>query len=117
MIQITLKQHSVHTRPETALLPFHQFGRYLAQILPSERRATEICTDVGHGQDHPLALLLLVCNIKLGNRVNVAVIRMPVVCKMKNSIFFLGYFSLWIQIISSKPNLLKEIYDESNRNC
>jgi hypothetical protein len=35
----------------------------------------------------------------------------------KFSISFLGYFSLRIQIISSKPNLLKEIYDESNRNC
>ena len=63
-----LQPHPKQIRPEATLLTLHQIGRYLAQILPSERGTTEICADIRNGQYHPFAMLRLVGNVILGKR-------------------------------------------------
>ena len=59
--------HFTHRNTVARFLLLHKLGGDFAHILLIQRGATEICFDVGHRQDTPIAVVGLVCDIVFRN--------------------------------------------------
>ena len=58
-----LYMHFTHCNAVARFLFLHKLCREFAHILLIERRTAEIGFDIGHGQDTPIAVVWLICDI------------------------------------------------------
>ena len=59
--------HFTHRNAVARFLLLHKFGGYLAHILLIQRGAAEESLNIGHGQDTPIAVVRLICDIVFRN--------------------------------------------------
>jgi len=62
-----LNIHFTYRNTVARFFSLHKFGRYLIHILLIERRATEVGFYIADGQDTPIAVVRLVCDVVFRN--------------------------------------------------